>query len=345
MSNLNLVFVCCRCIKRLLDNWEPLRHLFLESSKKKEDSKKRSGEESIGISNKKVESITNFLRSPTNKLFTHFLSYTLKVYDEVLIKLQAEEPLVHQLQPALESLLRRLLSRFVKPSALQVQLSDVKYHSGENQKANEELMVGEEARKMVDNPKEYNLKPERIAEFYLAVRAYFEATCKYLLQKLPLTDPLLKCTRVIDPSQQLTAGSQDLRFFIKQFPVLLPQGATAEQVEEQFAEYQSTDVKACVHPNQRVDQFWVELSKRHPQFFNLCYVMLGICTIPHSSAACERVFSCVRKTCTDSRSLMTKDTVEALLVVKSNSQKPHTNEQLQQLKSAYTQSLQKYKAT
>lgn len=250
VSNWNLVFVCCRCIKRLLDNWGPLRHLFLESSKKKEDAKKRSGEESIGISSKKVESITNFLRSPTNKLFTHFLSYTLKVYDEVLVKLQAEEPLVHQLQPALESLIRRLISRFVKPSALQVQLSDVKYHSRD-----EELMVGEEARKMLDNPKEYNLKPERIAEFFLAVRAYFEAPCQYLLQKLPLTDPLLKCTRVIDPSQQLTAGSQDLHFFIKQFPVLLPQGATAEQVEEQFAEYPSTDVKACVDPNQRVDQF------------------------------------------------------------------------------------------
>ncbi|KAL8602737.1 hypothetical protein ACOMHN_024299 [Nucella lapillus] len=46
----------------------------------------------------------------------------------------------------------------------------------------------------------------------------------------------------------------------------------------------------------------------------LCEVMLGICTIPHSSAACERVFSCVRKTCTDQRASLGQDTVEALLV-------------------------------
>ncbi|KAK7488557.1 hypothetical protein BaRGS_00020174 [Batillaria attramentaria] len=44
---------------------------------------------------------------------------------------------------------------------------------------------------------------------------------------------------------------------------------------------------------------------------------MGVCTIPHSSASCERVFSCVRKNLTDQRSTLHQDTLEALLVLKS----------------------------
>ncbi|KAL8561910.1 hypothetical protein ACOMHN_046700 [Nucella lapillus] len=89
-----------RCIKRLLESWEPLKHLFYEElktkkaaeEKKKSREKKRAEpgskgentmsvdeEHTIGVSTKKLETISDFLRSPTNRLCTVFLSYTLKV--------------------------------------------------------------------------------------------------------------------------------------------------------------------------------------------------------------------------------------------------------------------------
>ncbi|KAL8601691.1 hypothetical protein ACOMHN_033867 [Nucella lapillus] len=104
-----------RCIKRLLESWEPLKHLFYKElktkkaaeEKKKSREKKRAEpgskgentmsvdeEQTIGVSTKKLETISDFLRSPTNRLCTVFLSYTLKVYDGVLVKLQAEQPLI-----------------------------------------------------------------------------------------------------------------------------------------------------------------------------------------------------------------------------------------------------------
>ena len=53
-------------------------------------------------------------------------------------------------------------------------------------------------------------------------------------------------------------------------------------------------------------------------FRDVADVMLGILTIPHSSANCKRVFSGVRKNKTDKRSSMGDDTLEALTVVKSS---------------------------
>ncbi|KAL8572454.1 hypothetical protein ACOMHN_005600 [Nucella lapillus] len=122
-----------RCIKRLLESWEPLKHLFYEElktkkaaeEKKKSREKKRAeppgskgenimsvGEEhTIGVSTKKLETISDFLRSPTNRLCTVFLSYTLKVYDGVLVKLQAERPLIQELHGSLTKLLQRVSSQ------------------------------------------------------------------------------------------------------------------------------------------------------------------------------------------------------------------------------------------
>ena len=69
--------------------------------------------------------------------------------------------------------------------------------------------------------------------------------------------------------------------------------------------------------------------------------MRGILSVPHPSAACERIFSMVRKTCTDGRSAMLQDTTEALLVMKGkpgsclDSDRQLSEEHLASLKSAY----------
>ncbi|KAL8564482.1 hypothetical protein ACOMHN_017624 [Nucella lapillus] len=352
-----------RCIKRLLESWEPLKHLFYKElktkkaaeEKKKSREKKRAEpgskgentmsvdeEQTIGVSTKKLETISDFLRSPTNRLCTVFLSYTLKVYDGVLVKLQAEQPLIQELHGSLTKLLQSLFSRFMTPaSVMGKELTEVPFQERAKQKEDKDLLIGDEAREIVRHPEEHHLRPERIQEFYGNVRRYFETTCAYLLKKLPLRDPLLQHARLVDPAKQLTATQEDLHYFLERFPPLLPAGASVETIEEQFSTYQVTTITDCI--GDTVDKTWVAISKAHPDMKPLCEVMLGICTIPHSSAACERVFSCVRKTCTDQRASLGQDTVEALLVVKAQSDKPHTVQQLQQLKSAYAKHQKQYK--
>ena len=65
----------------------------------------------------KVEGIFNFLKLPTDRLTTLFLNYSVTMFDEALLPLQAEDPKIHVLQ-TLCSLIKSILTKFVKPSAM-----------------------------------------------------------------------------------------------------------------------------------------------------------------------------------------------------------------------------------
>jgi hypothetical protein len=81
------------------------------------------------------------------------------------------------------------------------------------------------------------------------------------------------------------------------------------------------------------------------KYSNLACVMMGILSIPHSNAQCERVFSSVRQNKTWNRSSLAPETIEGLLLAKSRPEEAHTRvysaDKLKQVKSAYYQSLKK----
>ncbi len=82
-------------------------------------------------------------------------------------------------------------------------------------------------------------------------------------------------------------------------------------LEEEFANYH-IDL-TLFDTELRIDILWNQLSRKYPRLAN---VMLGILTIPHSNASCERIFSLVRKNKTDFRPNLSQNTLEALLVEK-----------------------------
>ena len=117
-------------------------------------------------------------------------------------------------------------------------------------------------------------------------------------------DPLLKDV-VADPNKQMEAKVSNLENFLSRFPILVSNGCSVDKVLEQFSAYQMADMSNCqpdpedrtaVH---RVDKVWAEVEKKHPHLKDLSQVMQGILTILPSSAACKRIFSVVRKPCTE----------------------------------------------
>ena len=54
------------------------------------DGSEQSSDTHETYTEKKVNAIYDFMRSPTNKLYAIFLSYTVKVFDEVLCKTISE---------------------------------------------------------------------------------------------------------------------------------------------------------------------------------------------------------------------------------------------------------------
>lgn len=68
----------------------------------------------------------------------------------------------------------------------------------------------------------------------------------YIKKKLPLNEPVLRHAEVADVALQQSAMSSSLLFFIERLPCLLPKNVTKDRVIEQFAAYQSIDLKTAV---------------------------------------------------------------------------------------------------
>lgn len=112
-----------RCVNRILENWESLKYFFKEEYEKEESTKKKpantaesQGEPSTPKS--RCERMYAFYRSPTNKLYCHFLASFIEIFDKVNTKLQTESPLIHTLRRTLHKLQRDLLLRLKQPAAL-----------------------------------------------------------------------------------------------------------------------------------------------------------------------------------------------------------------------------------
>ena len=82
-----------RCLNRLLHNWDPLKVFFAQEHEKLHKVSQKASEYTMS----KVEGIFNCLKSPTNRLTTLLLYYSVKVFDEALLPLQAEDPKIHVL--------------------------------------------------------------------------------------------------------------------------------------------------------------------------------------------------------------------------------------------------------
>ncbi|XP_064631270.1 uncharacterized protein LOC135489710 [Lineus longissimus] len=210
-------------------------------------------------------------------------------------------------------------------------------------------MIGDKARDFIQRKAEVSLREKRIEEAFTGIKNFFKEAVKYIIQKLPLNDDLFHHAEVADVSIRTNAlEGEDLRYFLKRFPVLLPQGVDEETVEMEFAEYQAEDnIPTGV---EGMDKVWVRIGAMKDgagvlKYRNLSHVMLGILCIPHSNAQSERVFSMIRHNKTWKRGSLGDDTVEALMLAKSRDGQAHTrvysSDNLKHVKSAYYQSLKK----
>lgn len=329
-----------RCVERLVENWSPLLEYF-KSEKQKLSSKKKPESEST-YAEKKVEAVYNFLKSPTNKLYAHFLLYAIKIFEELLTGLQADEPKVHVLKKLLLKLIRNLLVCVVKPSAMSnCTLLEVDYQIGYNIKPDSELVIGEHAKEFVKDKESNGLREKKVKEFYGNVKKYYKTAVDYLKAKLPLQNKVLIHAEVADVSIRQSVKTASLEFFLGTYPCLIPASSTKEKLMFDFALYQAYNaepIEKCLES--RMDSTWMNIGNVKDGdgvtvFEELSKVMRGILTIPHSSAHCERIFSCVRKNKTDQRASLSDKVLEALLVVKCSEKYEFTDNELKRLKCSY----------
>ncbi|KAK7089566.1 hypothetical protein V1264_024416 [Littorina saxatilis] len=340
------------CLERILENWNALQEFFKEESG-------RSA--STSNAHARLDRLKTFSRSPTNRLYCLFLVHALEPFDTLNKQLQSEAPQIHTLMRSLHGFMRKLLVRFVKPVILAEKkrekgeggkplersktVLEINYKNPSNHKST--VLLSGEADRFLTDPSSH-LREEKVKEFHANTKKFYVAGCTYIKEKFPMQEVLLQNAEICDPERRLEVTEDQLMYFLKRFPCLL-QSSSIDDVKTEFVEYQSHELVPGLI-KERVDATWVALGQVKdgtgtPLFANLTKIMLGILLIPHSNAACERIFSCVTKNKTNQRASLSAETVDSLLVVKSRPGEPHernySSVQLTKLKSSYYNLLSK----
>jgi hypothetical protein len=272
-------------------------------------------------SDTRVMRVLRLISDPYTELTCLFLQASMPLFDDVNRVLQLEEPLIHLIHDCLTQQLRRILIRFVKPSAFASNIcpTQVQYKDENNHKNDTDITVGSAVRDFIIIH-ETELS-NHIDQFYGEVKQFFMRSCDYMINKFPFGDEVLLNAKVIDISKRHEVSFNQIKFFTDRFKCFLT--CTLDNLEEEFIDYQTAALSDAITLAKRVDVAWHMISQikdpatGNDKYGKISAVMKGILVMFHSNADCERLFSMVTKNKTEYRSNLSSATLGNLITRKT----------------------------
>ena len=199
------------------------------------------------LSNSEAEArfkrLKSHFRDPMVEIYFQFYHAVLPTFTTVNLFLQREDPCIFGVYNQLRNFVKKLLSKFVSIQYIREteDIKDVEYTKRENQLEDRQLFIGfmteQQITKMLNDG---DVDAKKMADFFEAVRQYYEMATAESLAKLPLDDELLLHARLVDFFQREVSYFEDVEYFIKKYPDLLPFSTAAEleKLQEEFVDYQ-----------------------------------------------------------------------------------------------------------
>ncbi|XP_033105097.1 uncharacterized protein LOC117107512, partial [Anneissia japonica] len=175
-----------KSIKHLLSQWDAFQSYFNSKSE-----------------NQKSRAIASRLNNPMMKVYAHFLSSVIPLFDRFNLVFQQKSSVLHRLPECVEELLHGIAVRLVQPQHIR-QVSSIKDLDLciDNQWDNVNLGIGREA-KLLLMTDEVSELPERVVDkFYDDVRGYLTKSFVKVVEKFPLDCIVMENLKVLCPDQQ-----------------------------------------------------------------------------------------------------------------------------------------------
>lgn len=246
----------------------------------------------------KAKKILCDLKNVNTRLYWHFISNVIPIFEKAKAFLQNEEPCIHKVHKVLCDQFSNLLVRFIKPKCIKKcsSIYDIDFSSKENQKSDEELYIGPSAKCYLSEHSECDRKV-----FYSNVRNFYTTACQYMLKMFPYGDSVLINAEFLDISKRCSVTFSQIEFFWDRYSIIQTQ-TKRDELEEEFLQYQIEDLPTSITESDRIDVAWhlisqiIDPATRETKFKNLCKVAKCVLVIFHSNSDCERLFSIVNKT-------------------------------------------------
>ena len=318
-------------VERILKVYAGLRSYFLSES----------------CSQARFTRLHNLFSRPITEVYLLFYQSILPVFNHFNQFLQREDPCIHLVHDCCESLLKKVLGKFIKLDVIKAcpALCDVNTDST-NQLSDGNIFVGFLTRQTLSKlEREGDCTSSDSKKFLLGVRQFYVAAVDYIKAKFPIGDQLLMHARFVNFERREICEFKNVEYFMQRYYETL--GLTADdEIFDEFVTYQllnSEDIPKSVwdsakeavdsnsdqQPFVRMDVIWAFLSDMKTgdgcnlKLPHLSRIAKLVLTLPHSNAGEERVFSLVRLNKTPYRSsLNLEGTLSSILTVKLHNPEP-----------------------
>ena len=195
-----------RPLLRALEQWENQNEYFLKFLPKQSNFDKN-------IKNSaRYKRIVEFLKHPTSKASLCFLAFIAHEFEEYLIEMQANEPLIHVMYEKMSSLIYNLMKKFLTRSSITETVEGkirakqgtnlISVDLSKNLMDLDSIDIGSRAKTLISNVSKENKKAfqKKCLSFYLT-------TVQYLVSKLPIACKILKDAQYLHPNKRNCSAS------------------------------------------------------------------------------------------------------------------------------------------
>lgn len=260
-------------VARTLEQWPAILHYFLENSFESSDS-------NLDLVHKIQEELND-----TTKLYLLFLAYVLQLTKQLNLEFQSQSVRIHKFLPYIKTFYKTILQNFVKSEFLRDEfLSDPNFND-DCLKDIDLVYVGAKAELFIKTKK---LEINQVKEFKGVCREYYKTLCSQISQRIDFDDEILKSIQGIDPLNLAESSTA----IISCIPDLIDKN----EIENLDMEWRTLLNQTMISNSLEIEEFWSKIfflkNALNETLFPLTkHFVSSLLSLPHSSAAAERVFS------------------------------------------------------
>ena len=325
-----------KCMERILKKLPSLKSYFLSED----------------WADERFQRLRRWFENPLLESALLFQTNAISMFTRFNKLLQRDEPSIHLLKPAIESLGRKIGGRILRIPVLQKSPStfDIDLDDNSIYKVNTSIFLGMTTRATLNRLlSQGDISDDDFKKFHAAVHSYFRDSLTYIKTKFPINDETISNSVWIDVTQRSEVSWENVQYFVDKYSaVQFLKGVNEDKLYEEFIDYQLLSIddftKGAFEEAKMIDGnddgeevyhyrmdtlWWYICHMEVPQtsikrFKFLPKVAEIVLLIPHSNAELERLFSIVRKNKTDARSSLKLDgTLSSILAMKSKYPESH----------------------
>lgn len=296
------------CVQRLLEQYDALLSYF------------RSTEETSA----QVRRITDTLEKEISKLYLMFLNDALPVINIFNKLMQKQSPTVHILHREVNTFVKKLLLRFIKPNVVQsTKISEIDLDDARNYTELEEVFIGDKAKRYSE---ESDLATSDIRAFKETCRKFWIVATKYAISNLPIKNEFLLKLNWLYPNVYDYSNISNVLHVASNLPQVISE-VEKPLLREEFMDYCMSKLPQSFSSSEMsIDSYWHKVGEikddselKYPILTKLAKSVL---IIPHGNADIERLFSHMGLNKTKLRNSLGVETLTALLQLQFNVKEP-----------------------